>query len=123
MSKLLKHLGIGGKKTPPHPPKPDYTLKSTSVQDLLSRNQHIDRYGDGTTTISLCESDENSTGSTRSIDRRMRDKDKDKFSVPRQNSKSERYSVNVSDDFRGRLDVVVDDDIAARANRTPVSRD
>ena len=32
MSKLLKHLGLGGKKAPPQPPKPDYSaLKSSSL--------------------------------------------------------------------------------------------
>jgi hypothetical protein len=40
MAKLLKkHFGLGGKKGPPHPPKPDYvTQKSSSVQELLSRS-------------------------------------------------------------------------------------
>ena len=40
MAKLLKkHFGLGSKKGPPHPPKPDYvTQKSSSVQELLSRS-------------------------------------------------------------------------------------
>lgn len=121
MSKLLKQLGIGGKKTPPNPPKPDYGLKSTSVQDLLSRS-HGDRFGDGTSTISVCEFNRSMTHShthshnesTRSIDRKVRDKGR--FSIPRQN-RNERHSVNVSDDLKGKLEVV-DKDLTMKANQT-----
>lgn len=44
MAKLIKYFGIGGKKNPPHPPKPDYNnTKSTSVQDLTGRFHTTDR--------------------------------------------------------------------------------
>ena len=125
MSKFFKNL-VGGKKTPPNPPKPDYSsssLKSTSVQDLLSRSPTNDRFSDGNSTTSVYEFDETMihTGSTRSIDRKMRDKDR--FSMPRQysSSRNDRYSVNVSDDLRGRLEIAVDSDLTSKANRTPVS--
>ena len=46
--KLLKHFGLG-RKTPPHPPKADYTTqKSTSVQELLPKSPPSER-----STVSL----------------------------------------------------------------------
>ena len=44
MAKILKHFGIGGKKHPPHPPKPDYSNgKSSSVHDLCGKYPTSDR--------------------------------------------------------------------------------
>ena len=46
MAKLLKHLGFGGKKAPPQPPKPDYTaIKPTSSESALSKSPTSDRSG------------------------------------------------------------------------------
>ena len=39
MAKLFKHLGFGGKKTPPQPPKPDYSgLKQASLDSPTARS-------------------------------------------------------------------------------------
>ena len=45
MAKFIsKHFGIGGKKTPPHPPNKDYgAQKSSSVQELLTKSPTRDR--------------------------------------------------------------------------------
>lgn len=46
MAKMLKRLGIGSKKSSPHPPKPDYcSHKSNSVQDLCGNLSTTDRKG------------------------------------------------------------------------------
>lgn len=54
MAKLLKkHFGLGSKKGPPHPPKPDYiTQKSSSVQELLTRSPTSDRAASSLTSAS-----------------------------------------------------------------------
>lgn len=53
MSKLLKHLGLGGKKDPPKPPKPDYSnLKSASLDSSLARSPTNEQSGTGMSTTS-----------------------------------------------------------------------
>ncbi len=53
MSKLLKHLGIGGKKAPPHPPKPDYSSsKSQSFDSSLTRSPTSEKSCTGLSTTS-----------------------------------------------------------------------
>ena len=52
MSKLLKHLGLGGKKAP-QPPKPDYSaLKSASLDSSLARSPTDDKHDKGMSTTS-----------------------------------------------------------------------
>ncbi len=53
MSKLLKHLGLGGKKAPPQPPKPDYSaLKSSSLDSSLARSPTSEKSAAGMSTTS-----------------------------------------------------------------------
>lgn len=54
MAKLLKHLGFGGKKAPPQPPKPDYSaVKSQSTESSLARSPTSER---SSTTMSTAGS-------------------------------------------------------------------
>ena len=44
MAKLLKHLGFGGKKAPPQPPKPDYSgVRQTGTEYSLARSPTNER--------------------------------------------------------------------------------
>ncbi len=53
MSKLLKHLGLGSKKAPPQPPKPDYSaLKSSSLDSSLARSPTNEKSASGMSTTS-----------------------------------------------------------------------